>query len=360
MNATIFFCYAHEDKALLNKLKTHLKLLQREHLIDFWDDRDINAGSEWEKEISEHLNTAQIILLLVSPDFLASDYCYGTEMKRAMERHERGEAYVIPIILRPVFWRTSPFGKLQALPMNAKPVVSSAWNNWDEAFLNVAVGIRKVVEQLNFSTSLNLQNLIIQNLTDQERLNRVAILTRLHKLYVLSHDNISPGIMAGTEPLPKEWVEEELDKMGENWRQENYYVNLDDDLDSDTSIMKTTSSMGNSQLEIITAKLREFKLLWTLIYGKDSDKLVNPFLSDLQTKLILMSDQLVRMLSWNSREIPKEVITDIGGIAARLENLGRMQFFLDGGLSVSKFNDLGDDLVNAVERVIEQLNSVTK
>ena len=73
-----------------------------------------------------------------------------------------------------------------------------------------------------------------------------------------------------------------------------------------------------------------------------------------------MSDQLVRMLSWNSREIPKEVITDIGGIAARLENLGRMQFFLDGGLSVSKFNDLGDDLVNAVERVIEQLNSVTK
>ena len=214
MNATIFFCYAHEDKALLNKLKTHLKLLQREHLIDFWDDRDINAGSEWEKEISEHLNTAQIILLLVSPDFLASDYCYGTEMKRAMERHERGEAYVIPIILRPVFWRTSPFGKLQALPMNAKPVVSSAWNNWDEAFLNVAVGIRKVVEQLNFSTSLNLQNLIIQNLTDQERLNRVAILTRLHKLYVLSHDNISPGIMAGTEPLPKEWVEEELDKNG--------------------------------------------------------------------------------------------------------------------------------------------------
>ena len=67
--------------------------------------------------------------------------------------------------------------------------------------------------------------------------------------------------------------------MGENWRQENYYVNLDDDLNSDTSIMKTTSSMGNSQLEIITAKLREFKLLWTLIYGKDSDKLVNPFLS---------------------------------------------------------------------------------
>jgi hypothetical protein len=337
-----------------------LKPLQRGHLIDFWDDRDITAGSEWEREISEHLNTAQIILLLISPDFLASDYCYGTEMQRAMERHESGEAHVIPIILRPVFWQTSPFGKLQALPINAKPVVSPTWNNWDEAFFDIAEGIRKVVEQRDFSTSLNLQNLRVQNLTDQERLNRAAILTRLRRLYVLSHDNISPGIMAGTEPLPKEWVEEELDKMGENWRQENYYVNLDDDLNSDTLVTKTTSSMGNSQVEIITAKLREFILLWTLIYGKNSEKLINPFLSDLQTKLILMSDQLVRMLSWNSREIPKEILSDIGSIAAKLENLGRMQFFLDGGLSASKFNDLGDDLVNAVERVIEQLNSVIK
>lgn len=360
MAATIFFCYAHEDKALLNKLKNHLKPLQREMLINVWDDFDINAGSEWEREISEHLNTAQIILLLVSSDFLASDYCYSTEMKRAMERHERGEARVIPIILRPAFWQTSPFGKLQALPANGKPVVSSSWNNWDEAFYDVAEGVRKVVERLNISASVNPQNQVVQNLTDQERLNRAAILTRLHKLYVLSHDNISPGIMVGTEPLPKAWVEEELDKMGESWRQENYYVKLFEDFNSDSSATKTTPSPANSQREIITAQLREFLLLWTLIYGKDNEKLINPFLSDLQTKLTLMSEQLIRMLSWNSREIPKEVISDIGSIASKLENLGRMQFFIDGGLSVSKFNDLGDDLVNAVEKVIEQLNSIKK
>src|SRR5437667_10932619 len=105
MPVKIFFCYAREDEALLNKLKAHLKPLQREGIIDIWHDRDISAGTEWERVISEQLNTAQIILLLISPDFMASDYCYGTEMKRALERHNRKEARVIPVILRPVYWK---------------------------------------------------------------------------------------------------------------------------------------------------------------------------------------------------------------------------------------------------------------
>src|SRR6266487_4558204 len=100
----IFFCYAREDEGLLNQLKTHLKALQRQELIDTWHDRNISAGTEWEREINKHLNEADIILLLISPDFMASDYCYSVEMKRALERHKAGEAYVIPIILRPVDW----------------------------------------------------------------------------------------------------------------------------------------------------------------------------------------------------------------------------------------------------------------
>src|SRR5713101_6405857 len=100
MSVKIFFCYAHKDEALLNQLKVHLIPLQRQGLIDIWHDRDISAGTEWEQEISQHLNAAQIILLLVSPDFMASAYCYGIEMQRALERHELGEARVIPIILR--------------------------------------------------------------------------------------------------------------------------------------------------------------------------------------------------------------------------------------------------------------------
>src|SRR6266487_5533790 len=142
----IFFCYAREDEALVNQLKRHLIPLQRQRLIDIWYDRDISAGTEWEEEIKEHLNTAQIILLLVSPDFMASKYCYSVEMKRAVERHEHKEARVIPVILRHIYWQGAPFGKLQALPKDAKPVKS--WPDPDKAFFNVTEGIRKVVEEL--------------------------------------------------------------------------------------------------------------------------------------------------------------------------------------------------------------------
>ena len=148
MPVTIFFCYAREDEALLNKLKTHLRPLQRQGLIDVWYDRDISAGTEWEQEIREHLNTAQIVLLLVSPDFIDSEYCYSIEMKRALERHARGEAKVIPIILRPVYWYGEPLGKLQALPTDGKPIRGPDWHDLDSALYDVTAGIHKVVEQL--------------------------------------------------------------------------------------------------------------------------------------------------------------------------------------------------------------------
>ena len=144
----VFCCYAHEDQRLLLKLKTHLTPLQREGLITLWADVNINAGIEWEKEIDRHLYAARIILLLISPDFMASEYCYSVEMQRAMERHERGEARVIPIILRPVFWQGAPFGKLQALPANASPIIGGKWHHQDEAFYAVAEGIRDAVEAL--------------------------------------------------------------------------------------------------------------------------------------------------------------------------------------------------------------------
>ena len=139
MPVKILFCYAHEDEAFLNKLKTHLSPLQWQGLIEPWHDRDISAGTEWEEEIKEHLDTAQIILLLVSPDFMASRYCYSVEMKRAVERHEHKEARVIPVILRHIYWQGAPFGKLQALPTDAKPVKS--WTDPDEAFFDVTEGL---------------------------------------------------------------------------------------------------------------------------------------------------------------------------------------------------------------------------
>src|ERR1051326_8277156 len=93
----IFCCYAREDQILMKSLRKHLMPLQRRGLITIWSDTDIDAGAAWEDEIQKHLNSAHIILLLISRDFIASDYCYSTEMARALERNEQKEARVIPI-----------------------------------------------------------------------------------------------------------------------------------------------------------------------------------------------------------------------------------------------------------------------
>ncbi len=150
MPVKIFFCYAHEDEQLLNKLKNHLFPLKRTGLIDIWHDRGISAGSDWEQQIKSHLNQAQIILLLISPDFMASDYCYSIEMQRVLERHDLGEARVIPIILRHVYWQ-GVIGKLQALPTDARPIKS--WPDQDEALYNVTEGIRKVIQEITPKSS---------------------------------------------------------------------------------------------------------------------------------------------------------------------------------------------------------------
>lgn len=140
---TIFLSYSHKDETFREELVEHLSILKRQGIIKDWHDRKITAGSEWAGEIDTHLNTAQIILLLVSAAFLASDYCYDIELKRAMERHEAREAIVIPVILRPVDWHGAAFGKLKALPKDAKPI--SEWRTRHTAFKDVARGIKQLV-----------------------------------------------------------------------------------------------------------------------------------------------------------------------------------------------------------------------
>ncbi len=144
---TVLLCYAHKDESMVSQLKNHLSALKRNGHIALWDYGNISPGTEWEHEIDKHLDEAQIILLLISASFLASEYCYSVEMQRAIERHERKEARVIPVILRSVHWKEPPLDKLQALPDRAKPV--SRWADRDEGFNNVANGIVKVIEQLN-------------------------------------------------------------------------------------------------------------------------------------------------------------------------------------------------------------------
>ncbi|MEM6255377.1 MAG: TIR domain-containing protein [Cyanobacteria bacterium P01_D01_bin.156] len=142
----VFISYSHRDEELKEELEVHLSTLKRQNKIKPWQDRSIEAGTEWDDKIKTALEKAQIILLLVTPRFMASDYINDIELAHAMERHKTGTARVIPIILKPVDFKGTPLEKLQALPKDAKPI--TRWNDQDEAFLNVVQGIRRVVETI--------------------------------------------------------------------------------------------------------------------------------------------------------------------------------------------------------------------
>jgi TIR domain len=146
MTIEVFISYAHEDQAFLKELEKHLANLRRQDIIASWYDGDITPGTEWESQIMQRLNSAQIILLLVSADFINSEFCYSLEMKQALARQDADQARVIPIILRSVDWTGAPFAKLQALPTGAKPV--TRWPTHDDAFLDVVLGIRKAIDDL--------------------------------------------------------------------------------------------------------------------------------------------------------------------------------------------------------------------
>lgn len=141
---SVFISYSHKDEALRDELETHLKLLSRQGFISTWHDRKILPGAEWDKEIDRRLEVANVILLLVSADFIASDYCYDREVAMAIRRHEAGEATVVPVMLRACDWKGVPFAKLQGLPRDFKPI--TAWPDRDAAWADVVAGIRAICE----------------------------------------------------------------------------------------------------------------------------------------------------------------------------------------------------------------------
>jgi hypothetical protein len=148
----LFFSYSHKDEELRNELDKHLSILKRQGIITVWHDRCILGGSELNKEINNNLKTSNVILLLISSDFLASDYCYDNEMTYAMTMHENNKATVIPVILRPCDWHNAPFGKLLACPTDGKPVIK--FPTLDEAFLEVTNAIKKIAERTSNNSIL--------------------------------------------------------------------------------------------------------------------------------------------------------------------------------------------------------------
>ena len=147
MPLDVFISYSPKDRELQSKLAIALSNLRNQKLIRDWHDEDISPGAEWKKQILAHLDQAHIILLLISPDFMASEFCYSIEMQHAIARHDNNQARVIPIILRPTDWEGTPFEKLLALPTDGRPITS--WPDQDQAFLDVIKGIRRAMNDLN-------------------------------------------------------------------------------------------------------------------------------------------------------------------------------------------------------------------
>src|SRR5260370_11756011 len=146
MPFSVFMYYAHRDRAFREELENRLSNLRRQNIIASWYDGDISAGSEWKPQINEPVNTDQIILLLISADFMASDFYFSIEMTQAIARHDANQARVLPIILRPTDWKGAPFDKLKLLPTDGKAV--TRWPTHDDAFEDIVQGIRAAIADL--------------------------------------------------------------------------------------------------------------------------------------------------------------------------------------------------------------------
>ncbi|WP_269715500.1 toll/interleukin-1 receptor domain-containing protein [Caulobacter sp. NIBR2454] len=144
MTASIFISYSHADERVLDRLHKHLAMLQRDGLVSAWHDRAILPGDQLDEGIANQLDTSDVFVALVSADYLASNYCYETEFERALLRSERGDLRIVPVIVEPCDWLSSPFQKFMALPKDGKPI--SEWTNANTAFLDVVTGLRRLVD----------------------------------------------------------------------------------------------------------------------------------------------------------------------------------------------------------------------
>lgn len=189
----LFISYSHADEPFLSDLEKHLSTLKRENLLATWYDKKIVPGSNWEGEIDGALENSDIIVFLVSPDFVASEFCIEKEVAAALEKHSRGEVVVIPIVVRPVDWLSTPIGKIQALPKNASPV--SVWNDKDQAWLEVVKGLRLAISDLNIRREESFSKPLFSNIND-------ALLSEVERIEILySHEGNVTGIPTGLHDL---------------------------------------------------------------------------------------------------------------------------------------------------------------
>jgi|GEM_PF-1305637 len=269
----VFISYSHKDESLKDDLYMHLANLTRQGKIKPWQDREIEAGTEWDAEIKARLESASVILLLITPRFIASEYCFDKEMQRAMERHAAGTARVIPIIMKPCDWQDTAFSKLQVLPRDAKPVTS--WSDPDEALLDVVKGIRRAVDSLASSTrqvdatpsSITTQSVIAPDSISLSDGRREAETPVLLQLTVEQRKALRAALIAAfpSQPQLELMVEDELEESLNRITQgqSNYELAVRDLVKWAESGGKVQSLLeGAVQANPGNPKLQELAKLW--------------------------------------------------------------------------------------------------
>ena len=146
----IFVSYSHVDSAIRDKLEVHLAALKRDGVVT-WYDGDMQAGDALDSEISRALRQSHLFVALLSPDYLASNYCWKLEYQRAMGRRARGALRVAAVVVRPCDWKATTAARFKLLPTDGKPV--SRWRSQDQALLDVTQGIRRVVQAIRKEAS---------------------------------------------------------------------------------------------------------------------------------------------------------------------------------------------------------------
>lgn len=174
-----FISYSHKDAHYFEKLEIHLAQIRRENLITEWSDHKISAGANLDKEISTALYESQLFISLVSPDYIASQYCYEKEFGAALKLQEEGKMTIVPIIVEPCDWKSTPMKDIKALPEDGKPV--SEWTNSNNAFAKIAVEIRKLLAQNVISQNLT-QSPANQNITASRNYRVERLFSEVDKL----------------------------------------------------------------------------------------------------------------------------------------------------------------------------------
>ncbi|MEO8327092.1 MAG: FxSxx-COOH system tetratricopeptide repeat protein [Nitrospirota bacterium] len=297
----VFTSYSHKDKLYRAQLDTHLSSLKREGVIEVWHDRKITAGREWADQIDENLEQASIILLLISSDFLASDYCYDKEMVLALEKHQNGEARIIPIIIRAVDWHTAPFAKLQALPQDGKPIAS--WKNKDEAWTDVAKAIRQVVQELSSKANPSANQRPdghrspVWNIPLERNpffTGREDILGEIHEALLSTKRAAFSGLGGiGKTQTAVEYAYQFKDEYSQIlWIKAESKESLTSDFAQLASVLDLREKQAQDQQEIVKAVQRWLQQhdLWLLILDNADDlSLIQPFIQGLQTGHILLT-----------------------------------------------------------------------